>query len=75
MSLPATFRIVNLIKFLLMSASILEIHRVQHKGRCPNIFELLMMNKVSFPGMMTSKGGKRHAAVGIDALRELFLRR
>ncbi|KAG0631987.1 hypothetical protein M758_1G296500 [Ceratodon purpureus] len=25
-------------------------------------------------GMVTSKGGKRHAAIGIEALRELFLR-
>jgi hypothetical protein len=34
-----------------------------------------MIETVSYPGMVTSKGGKRHAVIGIDALRELFLRR
>lgn len=28
---------------------------------------------INYTGMVTSKGGKRHAAVGIDALKELFL--
>lgn len=34
-----------------------------------------MIETVSYPGMVTSKGGKMHAVIGIDALRELFLRR